>query len=337
MAVMRLAPVSRAEKVTDWKVNAEDKLYAPPSSSPVVKILIGVPAFNEEVAIGSIVLRSLRQCDGVVVVDDCCTDRTTEIARLAGADIIVHAVNQGKGAAVRDIFAYAGRENADILVLIDGDGQHDPGEIGTLLAPLLDDSADMVIGSRFLARTSGHIPAYRRLGQATLTMATNLIIDTPVTDSQSGFRAFSRRSFDCFSFKCDGMEIESEMLVEAASAGLRITEVPVRVRYDVDGSTYHPLPHGLRVLKYTLKRVIAIRPMMLLGFVGPPLLLTGLAFLYMAMATYSATGDAAQGYLLLFALAVALGTIALLTTLWRRGREPGNDTSILAKTDDAYR
>lgn len=336
MAVTTSGPVSQIEKVAECKAITDNEQYAPLAIGHAAKILIGIPAFDEEVAIGSIVLRSLKHGDGVVVVDDCCTDRTKEIARLAGADTIVHAVNQGKGASIRDIFAYASKENADFLVLIDGDGQHDPGEIGTLLAPLLDDSADIVIGSRFLEGTSSHIPIYRRFGQEALTIATNLIIDRPVTDSQSGFRAFSNKSFGCFSFKCDGMEIESEMIVEAASAGLRITEVPVNVRYDVNCSTYHPLPHGLRVLKYTLKRLISTRPMILLSLAGPPLLLASLVFLYMAAATYSATRNVAPGYLLLFALSAALGSIALFTALRRQGRGLPKDTMILAKTDDVF-
>ncbi len=119
-------------------------------------------------------------------------------------------------------------------MLIDGDGQHDPDEIPVLLAPILKGEADMVNGSRFLAQNGNHVPAYRRVGQEVLTMATNAGSHSNITDTQNGFRAFSKKTFNSFSFGQSGMAIESEMLMDASKAELRIKEVPIDVRYDVE-------------------------------------------------------------------------------------------------------
>jgi len=118
-------------------------------------VVVAIPAFNEEIAIGSVVLRSLKYADKVIVVNDGSKDRTAEIAKMAGADVIEHTTNGGKGAAIKDAFDYAKFVNADILVLIDGDGQHNPDEIPVLLAPILKGEADFVNGSRFI-NGNGH-------------------------------------------------------------------------------------------------------------------------------------------------------------------------------------
>jgi glycosyltransferase involved in cell wall biosynthesis len=217
------------------------------------RILVGIPALNEEIAIGSITLRSLKYSDSVVVIDDGSTDMTSEVAALAGASVIRHKKNEGKGTSIKDIFTYAKAIQADILVLIDGDGQHNPDDMPRLLDPLLVGEVDMVIGSRFLAGMTNKVPLYRRLGQEALTFATNITSGTRVTDTQSGFRAFSKKAFGCFTFNNNGMAIESEMIIEAARSGLNIKEVPIDVRYDVNGSSLHPVKHGFSVLSKIIK------------------------------------------------------------------------------------
>ena len=223
-------------------------------SAKTQKVIVAVPALNEEVAIGSIVLRARQYADEVIVIDDGSKDNTAHIARLAGATVIPHPKNEGKGAAIRDAFMYARTNNADVLVLIDGDGQHNPDEIPQLIRPILNKEADLVNGSRFLKDANGngngnHVPKYRRVGQEVLTMATNTGTKQNITDTQNGFRAFSRKTFNCFSFKQNGMAVESEMLMDAAGANMTIKEVPIDVRYDVKGSTYNPVTHGVGVLE----------------------------------------------------------------------------------------
>ena len=256
MAFPILSPPEQRQEETYMKATARSFQKATTLVADKARILVGVPALNEEIAIGSIMLRLLKYTDRLVVIDDGSTDRTAEIAALAGATVIRHKKNEGKGTSIKDIFAYARAVEADILVLIDGDGQHNPDEMPLLIDPLLKDEADMVIGSRFLAGMSNKVPFYRRFGQEALTLATNLASGIRVSDTQSGFRAFTKKGFDSFRFNNQGMAIESEMIVDAALAGLRIKEVPIDVRYDVNGSTYHPLKHGVTVLGKIIKLMV---------------------------------------------------------------------------------
>lgn len=219
-------------------------------------VLVGIPAYNEEIAIGSIILRSLKYADTVVVINDHSNDNTSEIAELASAVVISHDSNEGKGVCIKDIFHYAKKANVDVLVLIDGDGQHNPDEIPLLLEPIARGEADMVIGSRFLEKGKHNVPKYRWVGLKVLTLMTNLVSGLTSSDSQCGFRAFSKASFDCFSFRENGMGIESEMLFDAARANLRIKEAQVDIRYNVDGSSLNPFIHGFKVLGTILKLML---------------------------------------------------------------------------------
>ena len=218
----------------------------------MVRIIALIPAFNEEVALGSVILRTLQYVDDVLIVDDGSTDATNQIARLAGAKVITHPNNLGKGEGLKSGFQDIG-DHYDIILTIDGDGQHNPDEIPLLLKPILDGEADLVNGSRYINGPEENTPAYRRVGQQVLDKATNISAGIDVTDSQSGFRAFSSKCCSCFRFKDTGFGIESEMLVDAAENGYRIMEVPITVRYDVDGSTKAPVTHGVGVLLNIIK------------------------------------------------------------------------------------
>ncbi|KKG75472.1 glycosyltransferase family 2 protein [Methanosarcina mazei] len=223
------------------------------------KIAVILPAYNEEVSIGSIVLLSRKYADRVIVVDEGSTDRTAELAAIAGAEVIVHSSNIGKGMAFKTGFAAA--EGADIIVTMDSDGQHNPADIPKLVAPVLSGEADMVNGSRYLNGRETDTPAYRRVGQAILDRATVMNSDVKITDSQSGFRAFSASTKDIFRFNAHGMAIESEMLADAGRAGLRVKEVPIGVRYDVDGSTENPVRHRVTVLLMIFKDMEYSKPL----------------------------------------------------------------------------
>ncbi|AKB82185.1 glycosyltransferase (family 2) [Methanosarcina barkeri 3] len=183
-------------------------------------VTVILPAYNEEVYIGSIVLLTKYYADSVIVVDDGSSDRTAEIARKAGAEVIVHEVNKGKGAALKTGFAAAANFGADIIVTMDSDGQHNPAEIQKIVDPIIRGKADMVNGSRYLNGLGKNTPSYRRVGQTILDGATKLSSGLQITDSQSGFRAFSASTKDIFRFKANGMAIESEMLADAGKFGL---------------------------------------------------------------------------------------------------------------------
>jgi glycosyltransferase involved in cell wall biosynthesis len=191
----------------------------------------------------------------------------------------------GKGTALKTGFAAA--EGADIIVTMDSDGQHNPADIPKLVAPVLKGEADMVNGSRYLNGCATDTPAYRRIGQTVLDKATVLNSGVKITDSQSGFRAFSASTKDIFRFNAHGMAIESEMLADAGRSGLRVKEVPIGVRYDVDGSTENPVRHGLTVLLKIFKDMEYNKPLyyftlpgFVLGVVGVYMGLTFLRTFY---------------------------------------------------------
>lgn len=240
-------------------------------------VVVVMPAYNEEVAIGSMVLRARKQVDRVIVIDDGSTDRTAEVAGLAGAEVIRHPRNIGKGAALKTGFLEASKNGTSILITMDSDGQNNPSDIPKLIQPILNGNADIVNGSRYVNGKGKNTPKYRRLGQMILDKATNINSGTHITDTQSGFRAFARRTLPVFKFKQNGMAIESEMLMEAANAGLRVNEVEIGIRYDVKGSKLNPINHGVKVLVNVLADMELNRPLYYFTFPGIILSTIGLA------------------------------------------------------------
>jgi hypothetical protein len=278
-------------------------------------IMVGIPCYNEEVAIGSLVLRASQYGDRVVVLDDGSTDKTAEVARLAGAHVLVHNANMGKGAALRDLFEYAMQSGFDVIVIIDGDGQHNPDDIPKLVEPLLRNEADIVNGSRYLSGGAGSTPRYRRFGQVVLDKVIHLGLngDVTITDTQSGFRAFSSKTAPFFRFNSDQLTIDSEMLMDAANAQLRIKEVDVGVRYDVGRPSKHPVSHGLQVLTGVLRSIEFNRP--LLAFTVPGLILLALAvgLAVFVIEAYHIVGHVVLGPSLLMLLLTVVGTFLTFT------------------------
>lgn len=233
-----------------------------------------IPAFNEELSIGGIILCSRKYVDKIIVIDDGSKDKTVEMAKLAGAEVIKHYTNKGKGAALKTGFKAA--KESDIIITLDSDGQHNPDEIPKLIKPIINGEADIVNGSRYIKGNSKNTPSYRRIGQAVLDKATNLGSGLDITDSQSGFRAFAKHTIPSFRFSCSDFGIESEMLTDAANAGLRIKEVEIGVRYDVDGSTKNPVSHGLGVLIRIINDLQFQRPLFYFALPGTLITLMGI-------------------------------------------------------------
>lgn len=240
----------------------------------MTKITAILPAYNEEISIGSMVISTKKYVDKVIVIDDGSSDNTAEIAHLAGADVLKHPYNQGKGAALKTGFKSA--INSDIIVTIDSDGQHNPRDIKKLVEPIKNGEADIVNGSRYLSGKKNDTPSYRRVGQTILDKATAFGTSLDITDSQSGFRAFAVHTMPIFRFSSSNFGIESEMLIDAANAGLRIKEVEIGVRYDVDGSTKGPISHGLQVLMKVLNEIEFKRPLYYFTLPGIVITLVGL-------------------------------------------------------------
>lgn len=242
--------------------------------SKMTSVAVLMPAYNEEVSIASMILLSSEYADEVVVIDDGSTDRTSEISKTMGATVLQHNMNKGKGVALKSGFDYA--KNFDIIVTIDADGQHNPSEIPLLIQPILDGKADIVNGSRYLNGHDQDTPKYRRVGQTILDSATNMASGVKITDTQSGFRAFSSESISCFKFNPEGFGIESDMLVEAAKSNQRIVEVEITVRYDVNTTSDNPVIQGLSVLLRVLELMRFNRPIYFYGISGSIILFFGI-------------------------------------------------------------
>ena len=228
-----------------------------------------IPAFNEERSIGSVIVRTLKHVDHVIVCDDGSTDLTGDIAGIMGVTVVRHESNIGYGAAIASLFEEARRIGSDVLVTLDADGQHNPDEISSLVEPILAGEADVVIGSRFLREgDSNLIPGYRKIGLRMITGLASGGSNGTITDSQSGFRAYSRKALDKLSLTETGMGVSTEILLKVADTGLRVAEAPVRVTYDKNSSTHNPLFQGLDVILSTVKHMSMRRPMLFYGIPG---------------------------------------------------------------------
>jgi glycosyltransferase involved in cell wall biosynthesis len=245
-------------------------------------VVVGIPAFNEEKSIARVILQSQNYADKVVVCDDGSTDLTPLIAQRMGAMIVRHERNEGYGSAIQSLFNCAKDLNADILVTLDGDGQHDPAEIPRITQPIIEGSADVVVGSRLMDLSkSAHMPWYRRAGVKFLTRLTNgTAAQNGVKDGQSGFRAYNRESIDKLDVFEDGMGVSSEILINARKQRLRICEVSASCDYKngLRTSSRNPVRHGAAVIGSIVKLVVEDRPLIMLGVPGILSLAAGIIF-----------------------------------------------------------
>ena len=276
-----------------------------------------IPAYNEERHIGSVVLKAQKFVGQVIVVDDGSSDDTADIARLGGAIVVRHEINAGKGVALNTGFLKAQELFLpDVVITIDGDWQHMPEELPLVAAPVLQGKADMVIGSRYLEKTS-KVPLQRVLGHWGFNTLLNFTSGTPLTDSQSGFRAFSLEAVKCIAlsakgFGSKGFSVESEMQFLARDYGLRVVEVPITIRYH-DKPKRSVVSHGLRVLNGILKLVGQTRPLLFFTTPGVAILTTGVYFGLWVVHIYRIQQELAIGTALLSILLCFIGTLALFT------------------------
>lgn len=284
----------------------------PAPESPFQPRVALIAAFNEDRFIGSVVLKTRRFVDHVIVVDDGSTDATAQIAADAGASVIKHETNQGKAQAINTGLERARQMDASLVVLIDGDGQHDPGAIPALIAPVEAHQADIVVGSRFLGVRS-RIPRWRIVGQHALTVATNVASGVQLTDSQSGFRALSRAALDKLKFRPEGgFSIESEMQFLVQQHQLTVREVPVTMTY-VDPAKRNPVTHGMQVLNGIIALVSQHRPLFFFGVPGLIILLMGLGLGAVVVDRYNQYQNLAVGYALISILLDLIGIQTLFT------------------------
>ncbi len=280
------------------------------TSEKPLRIIAGLPMYNEEETIGTVITNVLEYVDQVICVDDGSSDSSAIIAESCGAIVHRHRVNRGYGGALKSLFAKARELEADCLVVLDSDGQHEPGDIPKLLEPILFENADFVIGSRFVeGGGSEDMPSYRRLGIKVITAASNLSSDLGIQDTQSGFRAFSKLAIERLRFDSEGMELSLEMLEDAHEKNLKIKEVPTLIRYDVPkGSNFTALSHGFTVLAWAMLSLSQKKPLLVLGLPGFGLFAAGAA---MGLSTVNGISDSVDGMVGPGLTAVWIGVLGL--------------------------
>jgi glycosyltransferase involved in cell wall biosynthesis len=222
------------------------------------RVVVIMPAFNEEESIGPTIARIRAELPGVsiVVISDCSTDRTAEVARAAGAHVVEHPCNLGYGGAVQTGFRYALKQGYDYLVQIDADGQHDPASAMALLGAVVGGEADVAIGSRFLGRADYHIPAPRRIGMAVFGAIVTFVTRQSFSDPTSGYQAMNARVLRFFAFDNYPSDFpDADTIILLALAGFRVVEVPVVMKPRLAGSSMHS---NLRAFYYVSKMMLSI-------------------------------------------------------------------------------
>lgn len=269
--IARIEILLRSSKEKHARINlasSED------SFTPNTPITVLIPAYNETRFIGSTVLKACTYADTVIVIDDGSKDNTAEVAEAAGAILVRHTHNMGKGAALNTGFCKARELGAQIVVTLDADGQHMPEELPRVVEPVLAGEADIVIGSRYISRQS-KVPRHRIWGHWFFNQLTHLSSGISASDSQSGYRAYSAAALDVLSFCSDGFSVESEMQFIAHEKGLRLKEVPITILY-TDKPKRSVMKQGLTVLGGVLKLTGQYHPLIYYGMPGLLLISLGL-------------------------------------------------------------
>ncbi len=285
-------------------------------------IIAGIPAYNEEKTIASVILQAQKQVDVVVVCDDGSQDMTAEIAHRLGAIVIRHDQNLGYGNAINSLFKKARALKADFLVTLDADGQHNAKEIQMLVQSISEGKADVAIGSRFL-NGAGELPKYRRFGIKFLTRVASgknarkaKQKEPDLTDSQCGFRAYNKRAIENLDLREQGMGVSVEILRQARNQGMIVAEVPVDVRYvGLDTSTHNPVSHGVSVLSTIIRLVIEENPQFYLGIPALCALLSGITFGIWTLQLYSVLGYVVTNVFLISIALMLSGVFTLFTAL----------------------
>ena len=278
-----------------------------------MKVIIGIPAFNEEKNIGAIVAKLKQKYEKILVCDDGSLDMTSTIASSMGAHVVKHEKNLGYGSAIKTIFQEAKKFEGDVLVTFDADGQHQISEIDSMLKPILENKADLVIGLRFLGKTQD-LPKYRKVGIKAITGLTNTVTNSKITDSQSGFRAYGKKALSEIIPTESGMGISTEILIKASKKQLKLAEVPITITYEDNTHSQKPISHGTSVIMSTVKHVAIERPLLYYGVTGMVFLILGLIFGGWTMQIYSEERVVMTNIAIISIGGVILGTILLITS-----------------------
>jgi glycosyltransferase involved in cell wall biosynthesis len=212
-----------------------------------INVAAVIPAYLEEKHIGDVVRRTLKQLANVVVVDDGSNDRTAEEAKNAGADVIVHEQNRGKGESIKTGFRYWLEHGVTYVVILDGDGQHLPEEIEHFLAAALSGMGELLIGTRM--NDVREMPLVRRMVNGYMSRKISRACGQEIPDTQCGFRMVHRSIIPDLLGGTERFDYETEMLILASRAGCRIASVPISTVYSDEVSSIHPVRDTLRFFK----------------------------------------------------------------------------------------
>jgi len=280
-----------------------------------LSIIVGIPAFNEEKNIAVLIIQLKKIADKIIVCNDGSTDLTSKIAEGLGATVINHAKNLGYGAAIRSIFLKSKDLGGDILVTFDADGQHRIEDINRVIKPIINEESDLVIGSRFLDKSEKEVPQYRKVGIKIITKVTNATIKKQLTDSQSGFRAYSKKVLNELNPSELGMGISTEILIKASAKNFRISEVPITITYNGDTSTHNPISHGSSVLLSTIKYTSIEHPLKFYGIPSMIFFAIGLFFVYFSTQYYAEIGRLNTNLTLVAAGTMLIAVVLLITSI----------------------
>ena len=280
-----------------------------------MKIIIGIPAFNEEKNIASIITKLMNITDSIIVCNDGSSDLTSEIAEKMGAIVINHKKNLGYGGAIRSIFLKAKELDGDILVTFDADGQHRIEDIENVTTPIINQEAELVVGSRFLDDSEKEVPQYRKVGIKVITKITNASIKEKLTDSQSGFRAYSKKVVNELNPSELGMGISTEILIKASSKNFKIVEVPIKILYSGDTSTHNPISHGSSVILSTIKYTSIEHPLKFYGIPSVIFFIIGVSFTYLSAQYYAEIGRLSTNLTIVAAGTVLIAVVLLITSI----------------------
>jgi len=271
-----------------------------------------LPAYNEEKKIFDVVTKTLDYVDSVIVCDDGSSDKTFKLAQKAGAYVIKHKKNLGKGAALKSLFKTAKEMDADVIITMDSDGQLLPEQIPILVNSLTKNKSDIVNGNRF--KDSKEMPKYRKFGNKILDKVTNLATELQCQDTQSGFRAYSKKAIDLIEFSTNGFGVDSEILINASSKGLKISEEPITVLYNTNGrtSTKDPISHSTSVMINLVELIAIKKPLKFLGIPGIILMILGVSFSIIVIGVFNDTRYFSIPFTLLSLGSFTIGLLLML-------------------------
>jgi glycosyltransferase involved in cell wall biosynthesis len=298
----------------------EPILQTEPSVSP--SLIAAIPAYNEAGTIGDVVTEASQYVDEVIVVDDGSSDNTAQLADDAGATVVVHETNTGYGGALQTAFSEANKRDVEHLVIIDGDGQHDIGDIERLVDVQRKTASEIVIGNRHGSDSETSMPLYRRFGLAIINIMTNLSLgivrpSKQITDTQSGFRAYSGDAVESLSMDQSlgtGMNASTDILYHGFENGYQFEEVSTTINYDLeDTSSQNPVSHGLKLVHNILNTVERKRPIGFLGVPGFIFSFFGIVIAYLTLSNFMATGTFPLGMALVSSVVFLMGLFMGLT------------------------